>query len=134
MLLQKQNNKLILAAPKAKQQINSTKNVEQQATIFSIIEEGKEFQIFDKELEKYSNFYFLLLDKMTEYNTLNVKLSNFQLNKLKAATKVNTEVTLETSPNVVGDYKDENNVSDRLLLTNTQVLKFHKAFYKCFIS
>ena len=31
------------AAPKAKQQINSTKNVEQQATIFSIIEEGKEF-------------------------------------------------------------------------------------------
>ena len=71
---------------------------------------------------------------MTQYNTLNVKLSNFQLNKLKAATKVNTEVTLETSPNVVGDYKDENNVSDRLLLTNTQVLKFHKAFYKCFIS
>ena len=71
---------------------------------------------------------------MTQYNTLNVKLSNFQLNKLKAATKVNTEVTLETSSNVVGDYKDENNVSDRLLLTNTQVSKFHKAFYKCFIS
>ena len=133
MLLQKQNNKLILAAPKAKQQINSTKNVEQQATIFSIIEEGKEFQIFDKELEKYSNFYFLLLDKMTEYNTLNVKLSNFQLNKLKAGIKVNTEVTLETSSNIVGEYKDEN-VSDRLLLTNTQVSKLRKAFYKWFIS
>ena len=71
---------------------------------------------------------------MTQYNTLNVKLSNFQLNKLKAATKVNTEVTLETSSNVVGDYKDENNVSDRLLLTNTQVSKLHKAFCKCFIS
>ena len=71
---------------------------------------------------------------MTQYNTLNVKLSNFQLNKLKAATKVNTEVTLETSSNVVGDYKDENNVSDRLLLTNRQVSKLHKAFYKCFIS
>ena len=133
MLLQKQNNKLILAAPKAKQQINSTKNVEQQATIFSIIEEGKEFQIFDKELEKYSNFYFLLLDKMTQYNTLNVKLSNFQLNKLKAGIKVNTEATLETSSNIVGEYKDEN-VSDRLLLTNTQVSKLRKAFYKWFIS
>ena len=30
-------------APKAKQQINSTENVEQQATIFFIIEEGKQF-------------------------------------------------------------------------------------------
>ena len=123
----------LYAASKAKQQINSTKSVEQQATIFSIIEEGKEFQIFDKELEKYSNFYFLLLDKMTQYNTLNVKLSNFQLNKLKAGIKVNTEVTLETSSNIVGEYKDEN-VSDRLLLTNTQVSKLRKAFYKWFIS
>ena len=33
----------LYAASKAKQQINSTKSVEQQATIFSIIEEGKEF-------------------------------------------------------------------------------------------
>ena len=70
---------------------------------------------------------------MTQYNTLNVKLSNFQLNKLKAGIKVNTEVTLETSSNIVGEYKDEN-VSDRLLLTNTQVSKLRKAFYKWFIS
>ena len=71
---------------------------------------------------------------MTQYNTLNVKLSNLQLNKLEAGKKVNTEVTLETSSNVVGDYKDENNVSHRLLLTNTQVSKLRKAFYKWFIS
>ena len=71
---------------------------------------------------------------MTQYNTLNVKLSNLQLNKLEAGKKINTEVTLETSSNVVGDYKDENNVSHRLLLTNTQVSKLRKAFYKWFIS
>ena len=71
---------------------------------------------------------------MTQYNTLNVKLSNLQLNKIKAVTKVKTEVTLETSSNNVGDYKDENNVSHRLLLTNTQVSKLRKAFYKWFIS
>ena len=70
---------------------------------------------------------------MTQYNTLNVKLSNLQLNKIKAVTKVKTEVTLETSSNTVGDYKDEN-VSHRLLLTNTQVSKLRKAFYKWFIS
>ena len=75
----------------------------------------------------------MLLDKMTQYNTLNVKLSNLQLNKIKAVTKVKTEVTLETSSNNVGDYKDEN-VSHRLLLTNTQVSKLRKAFYKWFIS
>ena len=70
---------------------------------------------------------------MAQYNTLNVKLSNLQLNKIKAVTKVKTEVTLETSSNNVGDYKDEN-VSHRLLLTNTQVSKLRKAFYKWFIS
>ena len=29
---------------------------------------------------------------MTQYNTLNVKLSNSQMNKLKSATKIGTEV------------------------------------------
>ena len=31
---------------------------------------------------------------MSQYNTLNVKLSNSQLNKLKSGTKNGTEVTL----------------------------------------
>ena len=45
---------------------------------------------------------------MTQYNTLNVKLSNWQLNK--SGIKNGTEVTLKISPNVVGDSNDENNL------------------------
>ena len=56
---------------------------------------------------------------MSQYNTLNVKLSNSQLNKLKSGIKNNTEVTLKISSNVVGDSYDENNFPHRLLLTNT---------------
>ena len=36
---------------------------------------------------------------MTQYNTLNVKLSNSQLNKLKSGIKNNTKVTLNFSSN-----------------------------------
>ena len=39
---------------------------------------------------------------MFQYNTLNVKLSNSQLNKLTLRIKSCTEVTLKTSSNVVG--------------------------------
>ena len=48
---------------------------------------------------------------MTQYNTLNVKLSNSQLNKLKYGIKNNTEVTLKLSSNVVFDANDEHNFS-----------------------
>ena len=58
---------------------------------------------------------------MTQYNILNIKLSNSQLNKLKSGIKNNTEVTLKISSNVVGDSNDENNFPHKLLLTNTQV-------------
>ena len=44
---------------------------------------------------------------MTQYNTLNVKLSNSQLNKLKPGIQDSTEVTLKLSTNVVGDSNDE---------------------------
>ena len=64
---------------------------------------------------------------MTQYNFLNVKSSNSQLNKLKPGIKTNTEVTLKISSNVVGDSNDEHNFSWKLL-TNTQVSKLHKAF------
>ena len=64
---------------------------------------------------------------MTQYNTLNIKLSNSQLNKLKSGIKNDTEVTLKISSNVVGDSNDEHNFSWKLL-TNTQVSKLHKAF------
>ena len=41
--------------------------------------------------------------KMTQYNSLNVKLSNSQLNKLKSAIKNETEVVLRLSSNIIGD-------------------------------
>ena len=65
---------------------------------------------------------------MTQYDTLNVKLSNSQLNKLKQRIKNGTEVTLKLASNVVGDSNDENNFPHKLLLTNTQVSKLCKAF------
>ena len=65
---------------------------------------------------------------MTKCNTLNVKLSNSQLNKLKLGTKSGTEVTLKISSNVIDDSNDENNFPHKLLLTNTQVSKLRKAF------
>ena len=46
---------------------------------------------------------------MNQYNTLNVKLLNFQLNKLKSRIKNGSEVILKLSTNVVGDSNDENN-------------------------
>ena len=67
---------------------------------------------------------------MTQYSTLNVKLSKSQLNKLKSGTKNDTEVTLKLSSNVVGDSNDENNFPHKLFLTITQVSKLRKAFWK----
>ena len=46
---------------------------------------------------------------MSQYNTLNVKLSNSQLDELNSPIKNNTEVTLQLSSNIVGDSDDENN-------------------------
>ena len=65
---------------------------------------------------------------MTQYNTLNVKLSNSQLFKSKSGRKNNTEVTLKISSNIVGDSNDENNFPYNLLLTNTKVSRYRKAF------
>ena len=65
---------------------------------------------------------------MTQYNTLNVKLSNPQLNKLKLGIKNRIEVTLKVSSNVFGDSNDENIFPHKLSLTNTQVLKLCKPF------
>ena len=40
---------------------------------------------------------------MTQYNSLNVKLSSPQLDKLKSAIKNETEVVLRLSSNMIGD-------------------------------
>ena len=41
--------------------------------------------------------------KMTQYNSLNVKLSNSKLNKFKSAIKNENEVFLKLSSNMIGD-------------------------------
>ena len=46
---------------------------------------------------------------MTQYNSLNVKLSNSQLNKLKSAIKIETDVVLRLSSNMIGNSDDETN-------------------------
>ena len=63
---------------------------------------------------------------MTQYNSLNVKLSNSQLNKLKTAIKNETEVVLRISSNMTGD--SETNFPHKLLLTNRQTGNLRKAF------
>ena len=65
---------------------------------------------------------------MTQYNSLNVKLSNSQLNKLKSAIKNKTKVVLRLSWNMVGNSNDETNFPHKLLLTNRKVINLRKAF------
>ena len=65
---------------------------------------------------------------MTQYNSLNVKLSNSQLNELKSAIKNETEVILRLSPNMIGGFNDEDNFPHKLLLTDRQVSDIRKAF------
>ena len=58
---------------------------------------------------------------MTQCNSLNVKLSNSQLNKLKSSIKNETDVVLRISSNMVGNSNDNINFPNELLLTNRQV-------------
>ena len=55
---------------------------------------------------------------MTQYNMLNIKLSNLQLNKLKSVIKMELKQLLNFSSNIFGDSNDENNFLQKLLLTN----------------
>ena len=65
---------------------------------------------------------------MTQYNSLNVKLSNSQLNKLKSAIKNESDAVLSLSSNMIGNSDYETNFPQKLLLTNRQVANFRKAF------
>ena len=66
---------------------------------------------------------------MTQYNTLNVNLSNYsQLNKLRSAIKNETDVILRLSSNMIVNSDDETNFPHKLLLTNRQVANLRKAF------
>ena len=65
---------------------------------------------------------------MRQCNSLNAKLSNSQLNKLKSAIKNKTEVVLRLSSNVIGNSDDETSFLHELLLTNRQVANLCKVF------
>ena len=65
---------------------------------------------------------------MTQYNSLNVKLSTSQLNKLKSSIKNETDVVLRISSNMVADSNDNINFPHELLLTNRQVANIRRAF------
>ena len=67
---------------------------------------------------------------MTQYNSLNEKLSNSQLNKLKSAIKNETNVVLRLSSNMIGNSDGDTNFPHKLLLTNRQVSSIRKAFTK----
>ena len=63
---------------------------------------------------------------MTQYNSLKIKLSNSQLNKLKSAIKNETEVVLRLSSNMIGNSDDETNFPHKLLLADRQVANLVK--------
>ena len=63
---------------------------------------------------------------MTQYNSLNIKLSNSQLNKIKSAIKNKSEVVLRLLSNMIGDNKT--NFPHKLLLTSRQVANLCKGF------
>ena len=63
---------------------------------------------------------------MAQHNSLNVKLSNSQLNEFKSAIKNENEVVLRLSSNMIGG--NETNFPHKVLLTNRQVSNLRKAF------
>ena len=65
---------------------------------------------------------------MTHYNKVNVKLSTFQLNKLKSTIKNENDVVIRLSPNMIGDSNDQTNFPHELSLTDRQVSSIRKAF------
>ena len=63
---------------------------------------------------------------MTQYSSLNVKLSNSKLKKLNSAIKNETDVVLRLSSNMIGN--NETNFPHKLLLTDRQVAILHNSF------
>ena len=114
-----------VADPRAIQQINFTANLDQeiQKCFLLLKKQKKVCQTFQKELQNFVNvikcnfvnFHFYQY-KMTQYNSLNIKRLNSQLNKLKSAIKNETEVVLRLSSNMISH--DKTNFPHKLLLTS----------------
>ena len=64
---------------------------------------------------------------MTQYSSLNVKLSNSQLNKLNHH---EADVVLRIPSNMIGNSNNNINFPHKLLLTNREVANIRKAFAK----
>ena len=115
------------ADPKQIQQINFPGNLNRPAItmIFFIIKETKEI---------ISSFWQgttrVVKHRMNQCNTLNLNLSNSELNRLKSKSGIRngTEVILDLSSNVISDSNDKINFTLKLLLTDTQVSRIRKAF------
>ena len=65
---------------------------------------------------------------MTEYNRVNVKLSNSQLHKLKFAIKNENDVVIRLYPSMIGDSNDKTKFPHELLLLERQVSNTCKIF------
>ena len=93
--------------------------------MFSIIEVARKTILdFSQGTVRVLYIYVALIwyqYKTTQYNTLNVKLSNSQLNRLKSGMKNGIGITLNLSSNIVCDSNDETNFPDESLLTNTEI-------------
>ena len=63
-----------------------------------------------------------------QYNRVNVKLATSQLNKLKPAIKIENDVVIRLSHNMIGDSHDKTNFPHELLSTSRQVSSIRKAF------
>ena len=109
------------ADPRAIQQINFTENLDRAGNtrVYIILEEAKKTILdFSQVTVKVLQIFNLIYIKMTQYNSLNVKLSNSQLNKLKSSIKNETDVVLRISSNMVSNSNDNTNFPHDLLLTN----------------
>ena len=114
------------------QEINFTGNLGEEAIIFFIIDGVKKTILsFSQGTVEILQISFALIYhqcKITQYNTLNVKFSNSELNKSNSGIKTNTEVTLNLSSNVVGNFNNESYFPHTFLLNDTQVLRLYKTF------
>ena len=131
------------ADPRAIQQINFTANLDAGNTMFFIIEQVQEtvFEFSQWTVKVlWMQFFWirfrwiiliLIIIKITQYNSLNVRLSNSQLNKIKSAIKNETDVVLRLSLNMIGD--NETNFCHKLLLTNRHVSNLRQAFSLIFV-
>ena len=100
--------------------------------MFFITEEGKETildfsQVTVKVLENMlqNNLIFI---NIKWYNSLNVKLSNSQLNKLDSTMKNETVVLRLSKSKMIGNSDDKTNFPQKVLLTNRQEVNLQRAF------